>query len=115
MKKIEAIIRKSKFEDVKQALMDADIDWFSYWDITGLGKSTEEQVVRGQVFKSGYIQRRMISIVVRDINLEKTVSAIISSAKTGELGDGKVFVYDITETYRIRNGESGPDALYNKD
>jgi nitrogen regulatory protein P-II 1 len=95
--------------------MDADIDWFSYWDITGLGKSTEEQVVRGQVFKSGYIQRRMISIVVRDINLEKTVSAIISSAKTGELGDGKVFVYDITETYRIRNGESGPDALYNKE
>ncbi|MFZ4581624.1 MAG: P-II family nitrogen regulator [Paludibacter sp.] len=115
MKKIEAIIRKSKFEDVKQALMDADIDWFSYWDITGLGKSTEEQVVRGQVFKSGYIQRRMISIVVRDINLEKTVAAIISSAKTGELGDGKVFVYDITETYRIRNGESGPEALYNKE
>jgi nitrogen regulatory protein P-II 1 len=115
MKKIEAIIRKSKFEDVKQALMDADIDWFSYWDITGLGKSTEEQVVRGQVFKSGYIQRRMISIVVRDINLEKTVNAIISSAKTGELGDGKVFVYDITETYRIRNGESGPEALYNKE
>jgi len=115
MKKIEAIIRKSKFEDVKQALMDADIDWFSYWDITGLGKSTEEQVVRGQVFKSGYIQRRMISIVVRDINLEKTVTAIIKSAHTGELGDGKVFVYDITETYRIRNGESGPDALYNKE
>jgi nitrogen regulatory protein P-II 1 len=115
MKKIEAIIRKSKFEDVKQALMDADIDWFSYWDITGLGKSTEEQVVRGQVFKSGYIQRRMISIVVRDINLEKTVNAIITSAKTGELGDGKVFVYDITETYRIRNGESGPEALYNKE
>lgn len=115
MKKIEAIIRKSKFEDVKQALLDADIDWFSYWDITGLGKSTEEQVVRGQVFKSGYIQRRMISIVVRDINLDKTVKAIISSAQTGELGDGKVFVYDITETYRIRNGESGPEALYNAD
>ena len=115
MKKIEAIIRKSRFEDVKQALMDADIDWFSYWDITGLGKSTEEQVVRGQVFKSGYIQRRMISIVVRDINLDKTVKAIISSAQTGELGDGKVFVYDISETYRIRNGESGPEALYNAE
>ncbi|MDD4637154.1 MAG: P-II family nitrogen regulator [Bacteroidales bacterium] len=50
MKKIEAIIRKSKFEDVKQALYDAGIDWFSYWDITGLGKSTEDQVVRGQIF-----------------------------------------------------------------
>ena len=100
MKKIEAVIRKSKFEDVKQALYDAEIDWFSYWDITGLGKSTEDQVVRGQVFKSGYIQRRMISIVVRDINLEKTVKAILSSAKTGGPGDGKIFVYDITETYR---------------
>lgn len=115
MRKIEAIIRKSKFEDVKQALFDVDIDWFSYWDITGLGKSTEEQVVRGQVFRSGYIQRRMISIVLRDINVEKTVQAILKSAYTGEQGDGKIFVYDIEETYRIRNGESGPEALYNKE
>ncbi len=115
MKKIEAVIRKSKFEDVKQALFDAEIDWFSYWDITGLGKSTEEQVVRGQVFRSGYIQRRMISIVVRDVNVEKTVKSILKSAWTGEQGDGKIFVYDIEETYRIRNGESGPGALYNKE
>ena len=114
MKKIEAIIRKSKFEDVKQALYDAGIEWFSYWDITGLGKSTEEQVVRGQVFKSGYIHRRMISIVVRDQNVEKTVNAVLNSAWTGETGDGKVFVYDIQETFRIRTKESGPDALYNK-
>ena len=114
MKKIEAIIRKSKFEDVKQALYDVGIEWFSYWDITGLGKSTEEQVVRGQVFKSGYIQRRMISIVVRDLNLERTVNAILNSAWTGETGDGKVFVSDIQETFRIRTKESGPDSLYNK-
>ena len=113
MKKIEAIIRKSKFEDVKLALHEAGIEWFSYWDITGLGKSTEEQVVRGQVFKSGYIQRRMISIVVRDINLEKTVNAILNSAWTGETGDGKLFVSDIQETFRIRTKESGPDSLYN--
>jgi len=114
MKKIEAIIRKSKFEDVKLALHEAGIEWFSYWDITGLGKSTEEQVVRGQVFRSGYIQRRMISIVVRDINLEKTVNAILNSAWTGETGDGKLFVSDIQETFRIRTKESGPDSLYNK-
>jgi len=114
MKKIEAIIRKSKFEDVKQALYDVGIEWFSYWDITGLGKSTEEQVVRGQVFKSGYIQRRMISIVVRDVNMEKTVNAILNSAWTGETGDGKLFVSDIQETFRIRTKESGSDALFNK-
>jgi nitrogen regulatory protein P-II 1 len=115
MKKIETVIRKSKFEEVKQALYEAGIDWFSYWDITGLGKSTEEQVVRGQVFQSHYIQRRMLSIVVRDINLEKTVNAIITSARTGDQGDGKIFVSDIEETYRIRNGEKGPEALYNKE
>lgn len=115
MKKIEAIIRKSKFEDVKKALYEADIDWFSYWDITGLGKSTEEQVVRGQVFQSSYIQRRMLSIVVRDINVEKTVNAILKAARTGETGDGKIFVCDVEQTYRIRTGETGPEALYNKE
>jgi len=115
MKKIEAVIRQSKFEDVKNALYEAGIDWFSYWDITGLGKSTADQVVRGQVFQSHYIQRRMLSIVVRDINLEKTVQAIMKSARTGETGDGKIFVSDVEETYRIRTGESGPEALYLKE
>lgn len=115
MKKIEAVIRQSKFEDVKQALYDAGIEWFSYWDITGLGKSTEDQVVRGQIFQSSYIQRRMLSIVVRDINVDKTISAIIKAAKTGETGDGKIFVCDIEQTYRIRTGETGPEALYNKE
>jgi nitrogen regulatory protein P-II 1 len=115
MKKIEAIIRKSKFEEVKKALYDVDIDWFSYWDITGLGKSTEEQVVRGQVFQSSYIQRRMLSVVVRDLNVEKTVNAIMTAARTGDTGDGKIFVSDIDETYRIRTGETGPEALYNKE
>ena len=114
MKKIEAIIRKSKFEDTKVALYNAGIEWFSYWDITGLGKSTEEQIVRGQVFQSSYIHRRMLSIVVRDVNLDKTVKAILDAAWTGETGDGKIFVYDIEETYRIRNRESGSEALYNK-
>ncbi|MDP4202432.1 MAG: P-II family nitrogen regulator [Bacteroidota bacterium] len=115
MKKIEAVIRKSKFEDVKKALYDAGIEWFSYWDIVGLGKSTEEQIVRGQVFQSSYIQRRMLSIVVRDQNLEKTVNAIVNSGRTGEMGDGKIFVSDIEATYRIRTGENGPEALYNKE
>jgi nitrogen regulatory protein P-II 1 len=115
MRKIEAVIRKSRFEDVKKALYDAGIEWFSYWDITGLGKSKEDQVVRGQIFKSSYIQRRMLSVVVRDINVEKTVNAIMTAARTGEAGDGKIFVSDIEDTYRIRTGETGPDALYNKE
>lgn len=115
MKKIEAIVRKSKFEDVKQALYDAGIEWFSYWDITGLGKSKEPQIIRGQAFQSSYIQRRMLSIVVRDINVDITVNAIIKAARTGDTGDGKIFVSDIEQTYRIRTGETGPEALYNKE
>jgi nitrogen regulatory protein P-II 1 len=112
MKKIEAVIRKAKFEDVKEALHEIDIQWFSYWDITGAGKEREDMVVRGQVFESSYIQRRMLSIVVRDQNLDKTIKAIMDAAWTGELGDGKIFVSTIEETYRIRNGQSGPDSLY---
>jgi nitrogen regulatory protein P-II 1 len=114
MKKIEAIIRVSKFEDVKQALYDAGIEWFSYWDITGLGRSTEDQVVRGQVFQSSYIQRRMVSVIVRDLNETKTIQAIMNAARTGEAGDGKIFVSDIKNSYRIRTGEEGPEALYIK-
>jgi nitrogen regulatory protein P-II 1 len=112
MKKIEAIIRKSKFEEVKEALHNADIQWFSYWDITGAGKEKEDMVVRGQLFQSSFIQRRMLSVVVRDQNLEKTIKAIMDVAWTGELGDGKIFVSTIEETYRIRNGQKGPESLY---
>jgi len=112
MKKIEAIIRKSKFEEVKEALHNADIQWFSYWDITGAGKEKEDMVVRGQLFQSSFIQRRMLSVVVRDQNLEKTIKAIMDAAWTGELGDGKIFVSTIEETYRIRNGQKGPESLY---
>ena len=112
MKKIEAIIRRSKFEEVQDALHQADIQWFSYWDITGAGKEREDLIVRGQVFESSYIQRRMLSIIVRDQNLDKTLKAIMEAAWTGELGDGKIFVSTIDETYRIRNGQNGCEALY---
>ena len=111
MKKIEAIIRRAKFEEVKDALHAADIQWFSYWDITGAGKEREDLVVRGQVFESSYIQRRMISIVVRDQNLDKTIKAIMAAARTGELGDGKIFVLDAKEAMRIRTGERGVYAV----
>jgi len=114
MKKIEAIIRKSKFEDVKAALQAVDIHFFTYWDATGMGKSTEKVIFRGNSYDTSKIQRITISIVVREQNLDKTVNAIIESARTGDLGDGKIFVSDILEVYRIRNGEKGPDALFIK-
>jgi len=115
MKKIEAIIRKSRFEEVKKALHAVDIDFFTYLDVTGVGKETEGHIFRGAVYEANRIQRRMLSIVVRDHNLQKTIDAIISSAWTGVVGDGKIFISDIENVIRIRTSENGPEALYLKE
>lgn len=115
MKKVEVVIRKSKFEDVKKALHDVDIQFFTYWDVTGVGKETEGHIYRGAVYEANRIQRRILSIVVRDQNLQKTIDAIVKSAQTGIIGDGKIFVSDIENVVRIRTGETGPEALYLKE
>lgn len=115
MKKVEAIIRKSKFEDVKRALHAVDIDFFTFWDVSGVGKETEGHIFRGAVFEANRIQRRMLSIVVRDQNLDKTVDAILKSAHTGVIGDGKIFVSNVEDVIRIRTKETGPDALFLKE
>ena len=114
MKKIDAIIRMTQFEKVKAALKDVGIDFFSYWDTTGVGNeiTTEERSYRGTVYDTEYIPRRMLSIVVRDINLQKTVDCILKTAYTGEVGDGKIFIWNIDESYRIRTGEKGDSSLY---
>ncbi|MDR1222711.1 MAG: P-II family nitrogen regulator [Tannerella sp.] len=115
MKKIEAIIRKTKFEDVKDALLNVDIEWFSYYDVRGIGKSRQGRIYRGVVYDTSSIERILISIVVRDKNAEKTVNAIISAAQTGEIGDGRIFVIPIEDAVRIRTGERGDIALYNAE
>ena len=112
MKKIEAIIRKTKFEDVKEALLEADIEWFSYYDVRGVGKTHEERIYRGVVYDTSYIERTMIILVVRDVNVERTVKAIIDTAQTGEIGDGRIFITPVEDSIRIRTGEHGDISLY---
>ncbi|MCD8264680.1 MAG: P-II family nitrogen regulator [Tannerellaceae bacterium] len=112
MKKIEAIIRKTKFEDVKESLMEANIEWFSYYDVRGVGKARQERIYRGVIYDTSSIERILISIVVRDINVEKTVQAILRAAQTGEIGDGRIFIIPIEDSVRIRTGERGDIALY---
>lgn len=114
MKKIEAIIRLTQYESVKKALEEQDITFFSYWDVRGVGTAREGHLYRGTIYDTSIIERRLISIIVRDENLEKTVQALMLAARTGEIGDGRIFVSDIAETYRIRTGESGPETLYTK-
>ena len=110
MKKIEAIIRKTKFEEVKDSLLEADIEWFSYYDVRGIGKSRQARIYRGVLYDTSSIERILISIVVRDKNAEKTVQAIIKAAQTGE-----IFVIPIEDAIRIRTGERGDIALYNAE
>ncbi|MDP2069043.1 MAG: P-II family nitrogen regulator [Lutibacter sp.] len=111
MKKIEAIIRKSKFDEVKEALHQIEVNFFSYWDVTGVGNEKEGHVYRGVSYSTSDIQRRFLSIVVSDPFLDRTVDAILRTAFTGTVGDGKIFVSEIEESYRIRTKETGSDAL----
>ena len=111
MKKIEAIIRKSKFSAVKSALHDVGVNFFSYWDVTGLGNEKEGHVYRGVSYSTSDIQRRYLSIVVNDDFEKATINAILKSGATGQVGDGKIFVSDIKECYRIRTGEKGGQTL----
>ncbi|MEZ7497827.1 P-II family nitrogen regulator [Flavobacterium sp. Arc3] len=111
MKKIEAVIRKSKFDEVKEALHKIEVNFFTYWDVTGVGNEKEGHVYRGITYSTTDIQRRYISVVVSDQFLEKTIGAILEAASSGMVGDGKIFVSEIQETYRIRTKEKGSDAL----
>ena len=111
MKKVEAIIRKSKFSDVKEALHNVGVNFFSYWDVTGLGNEKEGHVYRGIAYSTSDIQRRYLSIVVNDEFEEITIKTILESAATGDVGDGKIFVTPLEECIRIRSGEKGNEAI----
>ena len=107
MKKIEAIIRKSKFSKVKDALHNVGVNFFSYWDVTGLGNEKEGHVYRGVSYSTSDIQRRYLSIVVNDDFEQAAIAAILDAAATGEVGDGKIFVSEVLQAYRIRTKEDG--------
>ncbi len=115
MKKIEAIIRKSKFQEVRKALHEADIDFLSWWDVKGQGDAKQGLIFRGIAYDINAIDRLYISFVVRNINVDKSVDAILKSAFTGESGDGRIFISDIEQSIRIRTGDHGEDSLYNKE
>lgn len=109
MKKIEAIVRTSKFEDVKTELKNCGIDFFSYWEASGVG-SEHLQVhhsYRGTIYDTQFIPRIFLSIVLKDSNVKKTIDCIEKAAFTGEIGDGMIFTYNIEESVRISNGARG--------
>ncbi|MGB5388146.1 MAG: P-II family nitrogen regulator [Eudoraea sp.] len=111
MKKVEAIIRKSKFDDVKNALHEIEVNFFSYLDVTGVGNEKQGHVYRGISYSTTDIQRRYLEIVVSDEFLERTVNTVLEAAYTGNVGDGKIFVSDVLQAYRIRTKENGHSGI----
>jgi nitrogen regulatory protein P-II 1 len=115
MKKIEAIIRKVKFDEVKDALIEADIEWFSYSEVRGVGKDRQERIYRGIIYDTSSIERISLNIIVRDKNVEKAVNAIREAAYTGEIGDGRIFIFPAEDAISIRTGKRGDATLYITD
>ncbi len=111
MKKVEAIVRRSRYRALRDALHAKGINFFSYWDVTGIGNEKTGHVYRGVSYSTSDIQRRYISMVVNDDFEQIAVDTILKYAQTGEVGDGKIFVSDVNEAYRIRTGEKGGETL----
>lgn len=111
MKKIEAVIRKSKYSELKKALHNIEVTFFTYWDVTGVGNEQVGHVYRGVTYNTSDIQRRYISIICEDEIVNSIIETVLNIASSGEVGDGKIFISEIVETYRIRTKEKGKDAL----
>lgn len=113
MKKIEAIIKPFKLEDVKDALVEAGIEGMTVSEVKGYGRQQgHSELYRGAEYVVEFIPKIKIEVVVsNDDYAQKTIDAITSAAKTGKIGDGKIFISDISKTIRIRTDETDSDAL----
>lgn len=112
MKKVEAIIRTAKFEDVHQELAKIGIRFMTYSEVKGIGmEHAATQQYRGTSFDVGYIPRTRLELAIPDSKLDPVIECLLKHAYTGKVGDGKIFVYDIVEAYRIRSKEKGEQAL----
>ena len=112
MKKIEAIIKPFKLEEVKENLGVAGIHGLTVIEVKGFGRQKgHTELYRGAEYIVDFLPKVKIEIVVRDEDLDKTVDSIQSAAKTGRIGDGKIFVSDLDKVIRIRTGETGDNAI----
>jgi nitrogen regulatory protein PII len=112
MKKIEAIIRPFKLDEVKEALVEEGIRGLTISEVRGYGRQKgHTETYRGSEYHIEFVPKIKVEIVVDDLLVEKVVNAILKTAKTGQVGDGKIFIYDINEVIRIRTEESGNHAL----
>ena len=112
MKKIEVIIKPFKLEDVKDALVEVGITGMSVYDVKGYGRQQgHSELYRGAEYAVDFLPKIKIDIVVKDEMVESVINAIVNSAKTGKIGDGKIFVSSLDEVVRIRTEERGSEAV----
>lgn len=112
MKKLECVIRPGKLEEVKEALGEFGIKGMTVTNVIGCGlQQGKTEVYRGNTYTINLLPKVKLEIVVPDDNVDKVIDIILNNARTGEIGDGKIFVYDILNAVRIRTGESGESAV----
>jgi nitrogen regulatory protein P-II 1 len=112
MKKIEAIVRHHKLEEVKDALSQAGCTGMTITEVRGFGRQKgHTEVYRGTEYTVDFVPKVKIEVVIDDSKLQSVISTIVKSAQTGQVGDGKIFVSDLTDVVRIRTAETGASAL----
>lgn len=112
MKKIEAIIKPFKLEDVKDALSEIGIQGMTVTEVKGFGRQKgHTEIYRGSEYTVDFLPKVKLEVVADDAQVDAVVDAIVSTANTGKIGDGKVFVSTVDEAIRIRTGEKGVDAV----
>ncbi|HTA20339.1 MAG TPA: P-II family nitrogen regulator [Polyangia bacterium] len=112
MKKIEAVIRPHKLEDVKERLRQVGVAGMTVSEVKGFGRTGgKTEVYRGSSYVVDFVPKVKIEIIVQDSMVAETVEAVASTAKSGKIGDGKIFVTPVLEALRIRTGEKGDEAL----
>lgn len=112
MKMIAAVIKHFKLDDVRKALTDIGVHGMTVIEVKGFGRQKGHmEVYRGVEYEVKFLPKIKLEVAVSDDMVDDVINAIVESAKTGEIGDGKIFVYDLKETVRIRTGERGEEAV----
>ena len=112
MKKIEAIIKPFKLDEVKEALQDVGVQGLSVTEVKGFGRQKgHKETYRGQEYTIEFVPKVKIEVAVNDGQVQRVLETITRAAKTGSIGDGKIFVRDLASAVRIRTGETGESAL----
>ncbi len=112
MKKIEAVIKPFKLDDVKDALHDVGVSGITVTEVKGFGRQKgHTELYRGAEYVIDFLPKVKIEVIVEDMLVENVIEAIMQAARTGRIGDGKIFVFPVDEAVRIRTGDRGPDAI----